>query len=396
REWARSTTYAEPRRDEVMGTKSNRITSSTRHDNLGVLITDTYLYNADGSRRQDDECHPGCAAIQLFQYDSLGRAALMADLGGALGTCSYDPLGRIAVSCDATASGKRMGLTYDGNSVVRASQPIDNQAVAGYSFVHGPGTDDPLLGYQAWTTGHLHVYYITDGQGRQFAVATKAGVKADTIATFSNDGGRYSGGATSAYTFGVARPISSGSATGVSYFRNRMYDQATGRFTQEDPSGIAGGVNLYQYSGNSPANFSDPFGLCPDKLLDENGKCPGGLTIGEWRKVLESLAHMSMEAMTRTSTLLGEGQITSRNAASNEYGSVTGYAPGTVRINRTSVSGSVFDDPVILPKTLIHEGRHTQQLEGKAAGKEAVEYVEHNKQALEDDAYAYEAANYVP
>ncbi|MEP6474709.1 MAG: hypothetical protein ABJC74_13380, partial [Gemmatimonadota bacterium] len=99
REWARGTGYQEPRRDEVMAANSNRLLSASRHDASNVLITNNYYYNLDGSRRQDDECNPGgCAAIQLFQYDSLGRAALMADLGGALGTCSYDPLGRIAVS----------------------------------------------------------------------------------------------------------------------------------------------------------------------------------------------------------------------------------------------------------------------------------------------------------
>ncbi|MGH2608426.1 MAG: RHS repeat-associated core domain-containing protein, partial [Tepidiformaceae bacterium] len=39
------------------------------------------------------------------------------------------------------------------------------------------------------------------------------------------------------------------------------YDQTTGRWTQEDPIGIAGGVNLYQYVGNNPARLTDPFGL---------------------------------------------------------------------------------------------------------------------------------------
>ena len=34
-------------------------------------------------------------------------------------------------------------------------------------------------------------------------------------------------------------------------------------FTQEDPIGLAGGLNLYGYAGGDPINFSDPFGLCP-------------------------------------------------------------------------------------------------------------------------------------
>jgi len=34
-------------------------------------------------------------------------------------------------------------------------------------------------------------------------------------------------------------------------------------FTQEDPIGIAGGLNLYGYAGSDPINYSDPMGTCP-------------------------------------------------------------------------------------------------------------------------------------
>lgn len=46
------------------------------------------------------------------------------------------------------------------------------------------------------------------------------------------------------------------------YKRNRYYDPSTGRFTQEDPIGLAGGLNLYGFTGGDPVNYSDPFGLC--------------------------------------------------------------------------------------------------------------------------------------
>jgi hypothetical protein len=31
----------------------------------------------------------------------------------------------------------------------------------------------------------------------------------------------------------------------------------------QDPLGLAGGVNLYEYAGSNPVSFDDPFGLCP-------------------------------------------------------------------------------------------------------------------------------------
>ncbi|MGH7467324.1 MAG: RHS repeat-associated core domain-containing protein [Longimicrobiales bacterium] len=42
--------------------------------------------------------------------------------------------------------------------------------------------------------------------------------------------------------------------------------QRTGHITQEDPIGLAGGLNLYGFAAADPVNFSDPFGLCPQCL----------------------------------------------------------------------------------------------------------------------------------
>lgn len=58
-------------------------------------------------------------------------------------------------------------------------------------------------------------------------------------------------------------------ATRTVYRRNRYFDPATGQFTQEDPIGLAGGLNLYGFAGGDPVNFSDPFGLCRDNAGNE-------------------------------------------------------------------------------------------------------------------------------
>lgn len=56
--------------------------------------------------------------------------------------------------------------------------------------------------------------------------------------------------------------------SGLIYMRNRFYDPKSGRFTQEDPIGLAGGISLYGFAAGDPVNFADPFGLCPP--LDRN------------------------------------------------------------------------------------------------------------------------------
>lgn len=48
------------------------------------------------------------------------------------------------------------------------------------------------------------------------------------------------------------------------YRRNRYYDPSSGQFTQEDPIGFNGGLNLYAFADGDGLNQSDAFGLCPE------------------------------------------------------------------------------------------------------------------------------------
>ena len=49
--------------------------------------------------------------------------------------------------------------------------------------------------------------------------------------------------------------------TGSYHYRARYYDPNVGRFTQEDPAGELGGLNLYAYAASNPLRFTDPTGL---------------------------------------------------------------------------------------------------------------------------------------
>ena len=49
--------------------------------------------------------------------------------------------------------------------------------------------------------------------------------------------------------------------TGLHYNRFRYYHPNTGQFINQDPIGLLGGINSYQYADN-PVNWVDPLGLC--------------------------------------------------------------------------------------------------------------------------------------
>jgi RHS repeat-associated protein len=66
--------------------------------------------------------------------------------------------------------------------------------------------------------------------------------------------------------------------SGLLYRRHRYLDTQAGRFTQEDPIGLAGGLNAYNYADGDPVNFEDPFGLCPQWLTGR--PCSGGVDLG--------------------------------------------------------------------------------------------------------------------
>jgi RHS repeat-associated protein len=71
-------------------------------------------------------------------------------------------------------------------------------------------------------------------------------------------------------------------ASGLHYRRNRFYDAEQGRFTQEDPIGLAGGINLYGYANGDPVSYSDPYGLCRRPKGKGVGICLESFIAAKW------------------------------------------------------------------------------------------------------------------
>jgi RHS repeat-associated protein len=205
-------------------------------------------YDGEGARSADSVtctgCDPAMTFLRYYYYDGLGRTSGVRTRSGpswigSTNSCQYDPLGRLHAPCDNQSP--RLG--YDGDNVTR-TQPDGNGSA--WTFVHGPGTDDPLMGYYK-QSGH-YVYWVTDGQGRQYAVGWTSGTDYSAEAPYVNLGGKFAGGITNAHTFAALRYPNT-ELPDLGFFRNRFYDLESGRWTQEDPIGFAGGFNLYAYVG---------------------------------------------------------------------------------------------------------------------------------------------------
>jgi len=66
----------------------------------------------------------------------------------------------------------------------------------------------------------------------------------------------------------------SADGTGLQYRRARYYDPLVGQFTQIDPIGMRGGLNLYGYANGDPVNFRDPSGLMAECDPPGTPECP--------------------------------------------------------------------------------------------------------------------------
>jgi len=135
----------------------------------------------------------------------------------------------------------------------------------GWRFVTAPGVDELLMGrFAPCASCRQTLYLVVDGQGRQLAVGDSSGFLVDADFTVDRGAWQFAGATQNGSTFDANR-MGSNAPPAISYFRNRSYDSRTGRWKQEDPMGMAGALNVYQFNGNNPVTFTDPFGLesCP-------------------------------------------------------------------------------------------------------------------------------------
>lgn len=140
--------------------------------------------------------------------------------------------------------------------------------------------------------------------------------------------------------------------SGQIFMRNRYYDPNTGRFTQEDPIGLAGGLNAYGFANSNPVSYDDPFGLklCPPDCSWTDIK---GYAKDFWQATKKEVATKGLLGFIRegmrggnpvligAGTLMGEGASAGAAAGANEEGAAGILMPSGSPIGSAGTSENI-------------------------------------------------------
>ncbi|MBO9712640.1 RHS repeat-associated core domain-containing protein [Sphingomonas sp.] len=170
-------------------------------------------------------------------------------------TLSYDPMLRLY----QTAAGATARLQYDGVNLIAE---YNSSNVLQKRYVHGSGTDEPLVEYDG--SGN-RTYLLADERGSIVARSDNSGAK--TAINSYDEYGIPANGNAGRFQYTGQTWLSD---LGMYYYKARIYSPGLGRFIQADPIGYSAGMNIYNYLSADPVNGDDPSGMikCTGSLVE--------------------------------------------------------------------------------------------------------------------------------
>jgi len=205
--------------------------------------------------RQNLICDSKLAPYRTFTYDVENRMLTGVSTNANV-KMVYDPEGRLSkYSIDGGSTWYT--LLYYGTRLIAY---YDNSGAMVARYIHGDGTDNPLVWMVGADTSNMRPLY-TDYHGSVIADTDSSGNMLDVYKygpygepkDISNN--EFWGGSAFRYTGQIALP-----QLQLYYYKARVYDPKWGRFLQTDPIGSKDDLDLYAYTADDPVNRSDPTG----------------------------------------------------------------------------------------------------------------------------------------
>ena len=215
-----------------------------------------YTYDANGNRLT----RTAGSTTTTYAYDFENR---LTQINGPEGTSKYryDGIGR---RIRAEEPGRIVRYVVDPTtSPYRTLREMDDRNVTLHSYVFGPGLASDLT-----KSGSVRFYHF-DGLGSTAALTDSAGNDVGHLGYTAFGDTAIDLGATDTRLGYVGRYGVEGTASGLSFMRDRFYDPETGLFLGQDPE--AGedrdfvAVALYLYAAGNPVNAVDPDGHAKKK-----------------------------------------------------------------------------------------------------------------------------------
>ncbi|MFJ4434016.1 RHS repeat-associated core domain-containing protein, partial [Pseudomonas sp. NPDC089395] len=217
------------------------------------------------------EKRSGHSKLQNFSYDCENRLVRAETLvNGKLestGAYRYDSLGRrIAKHAEINGAVEQKRFLWQGLRMLREETPGQSTV-----YLYEPGSYAPLARMDQAEGEEQKVYYfhtdqigtpleLTDSQGEIVWQATYRswGTVEQLAVNCIEQNFRFQGQYLD-------------SESGLHYNLFRYFDPEVGRFITQDPIGLQGGYNLYEYAPNA-LTWIDPFGLCKSSASGDKGR----------------------------------------------------------------------------------------------------------------------------